>query len=131
MMPFWWLERHRKPRHRARYFYTATLLPNAKVLVAGGYDNTQLASAELYNSNLPVASTVLAGRTNGLFTLSFTNVTGATFTVLTTTNPALPMTNWTKLGAPSELSPASSSSLTRRPPRTHSASTASARRKEI
>lgn len=35
----------------ARYFHTATLLPNGKVLVAGGTDvnDNPLASAELYN----------------------------------------------------------------------------------
>src|SRR5437773_4373043 len=34
----------------ARYFHTATLLPNGKVLVAGGLDSSvSLASAELYD----------------------------------------------------------------------------------
>jgi WD40 repeat protein len=33
-----------------RRLHTATLLPNGKVLVAGGYDNNLLASAELYDS---------------------------------------------------------------------------------
>src|SRR5205807_261426 len=36
--------------NNARYYHTATLLPNGEVLVAGGYDNsTYLTSAELYD----------------------------------------------------------------------------------
>jgi hypothetical protein len=42
---------------------------------------------------------------NGSFQLSFTNTPGASFTVLTSTNIALPLTNWTVLGAPIEISP--------------------------
>src|SRR5436309_6975096 len=34
----------------ARSFHTATLLPNGKVLVAGGYSNGALATAELYDA---------------------------------------------------------------------------------
>ena len=42
---------------------------------------------------------------NGPFQFSFTNTPGASFTVLTTTNIALPLSNWTVLGAPAEISP--------------------------
>ena len=38
----------------ARYLHTATLLPSGKVLVAGGYNGSPLASAELYD---PVSGT--------------------------------------------------------------------------
>ena len=36
----------------ARYVHTATLLPNGKLLVAGGYGATYLSSAELYDVGL-------------------------------------------------------------------------------
>ena len=40
-----------------RYFHTATLLPNGKVLVAGGLNNgITLASAELYDVGLGFSS---------------------------------------------------------------------------
>ena len=39
---------------------------------------------------------------NGSFRFSFANIAGASFTVLTSTNLALPLSNWTSLGAPSE-----------------------------
>jgi hypothetical protein len=42
---------------------------------------------------------------NGPFQFSFTNTPGVSFTVLTSTNIALPFTNWTVLGAPTEISP--------------------------
>jgi hypothetical protein len=42
---------------------------------------------------------------NGSFQFSFTNTPGASFSVLTTTNIALPLSNWTVLGTPREISP--------------------------
>jgi len=36
---------------------------------------------------------------NGSFQLGFTNIKGGSFSVLTTTNILLPLTNWTSLGA--------------------------------
>jgi hypothetical protein len=42
---------------------------------------------------------------NGSFQLAFTNSPGASFSVLSTTNPALPLNNWTVLGGVTEVSP--------------------------
>lgn len=39
---------------------------------------------------------------NGAFQFGFTNVPNAPFTVFGTTNPALPFSNWTALGSPTE-----------------------------
>ena len=102
----------------ARESYTATLLPNGLVLVTGGIGNSgHLASCELYYfgieefgssptmPTLAVGSTVTARTVNGLVTLNFTNISGMTFSVLTTTNLALPVASWSVLGVPTELSP--------------------------
>jgi T5SS/PEP-CTERM-associated repeat protein len=42
---------------------------------------------------------------NGSFQFGFSNVAGASFSVWNTTNLALPLSNWTSLGPPTELSP--------------------------
>ncbi len=42
---------------------------------------------------------------NGSFQFGFSNAAGASFTVLTTTNVAWPLSNWTALGPPAEISP--------------------------
>ena len=42
---------------------------------------------------------------SGTFQFSFTNAPGLDFTVLQTTNIALPATNWTSLGSATEVSP--------------------------
>jgi hypothetical protein len=43
--------------------------------------------------------------TNGAFQFAFTNSVGAMFSVLATTNPALPLTNWSALGGVTEVAP--------------------------
>ena len=51
----------------------------------------------------PVTPPILTGFTilsNGAFQFGFTNNQRASFTVLTTTNLLLPLTNWTVLGTP-------------------------------
>jgi hypothetical protein len=55
---------------------------------------------------IPTAATLTSPQklTNG-FQFAFTNSVGALFGVLTTTNLALPMTNWTALGGVVEISP--------------------------
>jgi hypothetical protein len=42
---------------------------------------------------------------NGVCRFAFTNTSGATFTVLCTTNLSLPFTNWTVAGCPVESPP--------------------------
>jgi len=50
----------------------------------------------------PVGATTLS---DGSFQLSFANRPGASFSVLTATNPAVPLTNWGLLGVATEISP--------------------------
>jgi hypothetical protein len=89
----------------ARVSHTATLLTNGKVLVAGGSDTNPLASAELYDFRWPLTAITLTGAANvpgGAFQFAFTNIAGARFTVLATTNASLALSNWTVLGQPTE-----------------------------
>lgn len=51
-----------------------------------------------YKLNLPAPQLAGTKVTGGSFNLSFTNITGTTFTVLATTNLAFAVTNWTVLG---------------------------------
>jgi len=61
------------------------------------------------NVAVPVASPVLLTNlqrlTNGSFQFSFTNTPGTLFGVLATTNPSIPLSNWTGLGTPVEIAP--------------------------
>jgi lysozyme len=53
----------------------------------------------------PIQLTGATVLTNGMFRFSFTNTPGASFSVLTTTNIALPLSNWMVLGAAIEVAP--------------------------
>jgi WD40 repeat protein len=92
----------------ARSTHVATLLPNGKVLVAAGYyvnNNVQLFSAELYNSAAGGVSLVNPVKLpGGAFQFAFTGVANGTNTALATTNPALPLADWTVLGVVPEFS---------------------------
>jgi hypothetical protein len=60
------------------------------------------------NIQVPIPTTpTLATRrlTNGALQFAFTNTVGALFAVLATTNPALPLGNWTTLGGVTEVLP--------------------------
>jgi hypothetical protein len=55
----------------------------------------------------PASPIILANATmlpNGAFHFTFTNMPGATCTVLASTNPALPVANWSALGTATEIS---------------------------
>ena len=56
---------------------------------------------------VPTPTTLTGARTltNGAFQFTFTNNVGALLGVLATTNPALPLSNWTALGGVAEVSP--------------------------
>jgi hypothetical protein len=70
-----------------------------------GIQNT----SSVVNISVPVPTTATLTSaqvlTNGSFQFAFTNSVGALFGVLTTTNLALPLSNWTALGGMIEISP--------------------------
>jgi hypothetical protein len=63
----------------------------------------------VFNPNFPLINPVRLG--NGTFRFSFTNLTGASYTIFASTNVALPITQWSNLGAPME-SPAGTFQIT-------------------
>jgi len=58
-------------------------------------------------SSVPTAPVILAAKklVNGSFQFAFTNSPGDVFGALATTNPALPLSNWTALSGVTEVSP--------------------------
>ena len=79
------------------------------MLVAAGFDvnkNVWLSSAELYDSTAgPITLIHSKKLPGGAFQFAFTGVPNRTNTMLATTDLALPLTNWTKLGVVPEFAP--------------------------
>jgi hypothetical protein len=96
--------------NKPRGYPTANLLPSGKVLIAGGATNGLSSdihsNAELFvTAPLPVTNIFLTGPIRlpgGAFRFQFTNSPDASFTALAATNPALPSSSWTVLGAPTQ-----------------------------
>ena len=64
--------------------------------------------SKVYAFTVPVPPIVLTNSTllpGGAFQFGFTNVPGLSFTAFATTNVSLPLTNWTRLGAATEVAP--------------------------
>jgi hypothetical protein len=97
------------------YNLLVSLAVGSHALTAVASDNlgattTSLAVTVTVTTNSPptVTAIVISGATklpDGSFQLAFTNAPGASFTVLTTTNFALPVDEWTSAGAAVETSP--------------------------
>ncbi len=92
----------------ARTTHTATLLPSGQVLVAAGFNynlNVWLTSAELYGSAAgPITLLNPVKLQDGAVRFAFTGAANGTNTILTATNAALPLSNWTALGVAPEFS---------------------------
>ena len=72
---------------------------------AAGGDGSDIGAVEAqFAASVPILLGSLEKLSNGSFQLSFTNNPGAGFVILTSTNLALPLSSWTVLGTPVEIS---------------------------
>jgi hypothetical protein len=97
------------PLVSGRRNHTAALLPNGKVLVAGGFNNTDSGpTAELFDPGsvvpIPTLLSPIKLQAGGI-RFTFRNTPGLGFTVLSTEDLAVPVSNWAHAGAAEELSP--------------------------
>jgi hypothetical protein len=77
-------------------------------LTTGGIITNRVETFDLADAAVPPATIILKNPTrlpNGSVQFSFTNLPGATFTALATTNVALPINNWTVLGGVAQIAP--------------------------
>ena len=98
------------PGQRARD-HIAALLPNGKVLVAGGFNTSDTGpTTELFDPASAVAAapfllTQPMKLPTGAFQFTFRNTPGLSFTALSATNAAVHLDDWTSLGSATEVSP--------------------------
>jgi hypothetical protein len=82
-------------------------IDGVSVANAVGGDGSDIGAleAQLAAASTPILLSSVQKLSDGSFQLSFTNTPGATFTVLTSTNVALPLSHWNVLGVPTEGAP--------------------------
>jgi hypothetical protein len=89
--------------------HIAALLPGGKVLLAGGFNTSDTGpTTELYDPASATATPTLLSLSKlavGTIQFTFRNTPGLNFSVLTTTNLAVPVNEWTSAGAAAETSP--------------------------
>jgi hypothetical protein len=98
------------PLVSGRRDHITALLPNGKVLVAGGFNNADTGpSTELFDPASIVATPPLlsepAKLSSGAFQFSFRNTPGLIFSILSTAHLADSRDSWTDMGTATEVSP--------------------------
>jgi len=98
------------PLVSGRRDHVSALLPNGKVLIAGGFNTSDTGpSTELYDPASAVAAPFLLSQPTKLQTgaiqFTFRNTPGLDFTVLSTTNLAVHLEDWTSPGIATEVAP--------------------------
>jgi len=98
------------PLVSGRRDHIASLLPNGKVLAAGGFNTSDTGpTAELFDPAsvvpIPTLLTPTTRTPTGAVQFTFRNTPGLSFTILSATNLAMRLDDWTGLGSAAELSP--------------------------